>query len=917
MDSQYKIYNRILAGIVFIISLIIYLLTMAPTTSFWDCGEFIATSVIMGVPHPPGSPLFLLLGNVFSQLPFFSDIGARVNLISPIVSALAVLLLYLIIVQLVEEWRGPIKDQTDAITSFGGAFLGALTFAFTDSHWFNAVEAEVYAMSTFFTAIIVWLILKWSQNTGKPGNVRYILLIAYCVGLAIGIHLLNLLAFPFIALIIYYKKYKITPLSFVGVIVVTGLAFAIVYLGVIKGIPNLLNKTGLLFTIVILFSVFIATVYFIWSKKAFLATLFASLALILIGYSTYTTIFIRATQNPAINENAPDSIDGAISYLNREQYGDWDIFSRKATLQRAENVYWKRYTNNPSDPKPEEVRSFIWNYQVKEMYLRYFAWQFIGRGDMDWPVKNLRGKIIRFKDGINPTRYLIPLPFILGLLGMGHHFKKDWKRALGVLALFITTGLLIILYLNQYDPQPRERDYSYVGSFFAFSIWIGIGITGLMEVIQKYLKNTKSSRSISFAALIAIFILMPVNMLAKDYKEHNRNGNYVAWDYAYNMLNSCKPDGIIFTNGDNDTFPLWYLQEVMDIRKDIRVVNLSLLNTPWYIKQLRDDPPQIPIKMSDQSIQNITPILWEKKTVELMGLSGSGEKLSWELKPTYAGRYLRVQDLMIYRILVDLNWERPVYFAVTVSPKNQIGLDQYLKMEGLVYRVTSTSEGEINYDRMLQNITQTSNLDKLITTSDEYLAHLASGDGVYRYRNLDNPDVYFNSNIQRLIQNYRSSFLRLALNDVYDEDTSRQENALRVLKDMDTYFPPDVLPYNNPDLEFQIAQLYNRSGDEQEFRSRLSDIEKEKNLSLDTEYYIGKVYLDELADYPSAIRVFKKLYDQPQYSEIPEIMNGLALAYARNGEDENAISILENWLIMHPEDEDARQLMNLLKKDPS
>jgi len=917
LNSHYTKYNRILAGVVFFISFIVYLITMAPTTSFWDCGEFVATSVIMGVPHPPGSPLFLLLGNVFSQLPFFSDVGARVNLISPIVSALAVLLLYLIIVQLVEEWRKPVQNSTDAFIAFGGAFIGALTFAFTDSHWFNAVEAEVYAMSTFFTAIIVWLILKWAQNTGKPGNVRYILLIAYCVGMAIGIHLLNLLAFPFIALIIYYKKYRFAPLSFVGVVIVTGLAFAIVYLGVIKGIPNLLHKTGLSFTILTLLGVFVATGFFIRFKKPIPATLFASLALILVGYSTYTTIFIRAKQNPTINENAPDSIEGAISYLNREQYGDWDIFNRKSTLQRAENAYWKRYTNNPNNPKPAEIRSFIWNYQVKEMYLRYFAWQFIGRGDMDWPVKNLKGKLIRYKEGINPTRYLIPLPFILGLLGMGHHFKKDWRRALGILALFIATGLLIILYLNQYDPQPRERDYSYVGSFFAFSIWIGIGITGLLEVIHGFFKKTGSSRAVISATLIALFILMPVNMMAKDFREHNRSGNFVAWDYAYNMLNSCEPDAIIFTNGDNDTFPLWYLQEVMGVRKDIRVVNLSLLNTPWYIRQLRDDPPTIPIKMDDRSIKNIRPIEWEAKEATMLGPDGASDTLKWEISPTYAGQYLRAQDLMVYRIVLDVKWKRPVYFAVTVSPENQLGLDSYLQMEGLVYRVTAVENSDINYDRMLQNITQTSNMDKLIITAEDYVAHMATNDGVYRYRNLNNPEVYYNSNIQRLVQNYRSGFLRLALDDVYAADSSKKENAYRILKDMDSYFPSDVLPYNNSDLELQIARLYNSAGDEKEFRLRLAQIELAKDLSLNTEYYIGQIYLNTLEDYPSAIRVFNKLHSRPEFADIPEVMEGLVQAYSRNGQVDDALSILENWVIMHPEDLEAKEMLNYLKKEPS
>ncbi|SVB87836.1 uncharacterized protein METZ01_LOCUS240690, partial [marine metagenome] len=234
--------NKILASIAFLFSLVIYILTMAPTTSFWDCGEFIATSVIMGVPHPPGTPFYLLLGNLFSQIPTFADTGARVNLISPIFSAFAVMFLYLIIVQLIEEWRGEAKTWPDFLITYGSAMIGALTFAFTDSHWFNAVEAEVYSISTFFTGIVVWLILKWSNNSGHPGNVRYILIIAYMFGLAIGIHLLNLLALPFIALIVYFNKYEFKLGSFLATMGVTLLTFMVIYLGIIKGIPNLANS---------------------------------------------------------------------------------------------------------------------------------------------------------------------------------------------------------------------------------------------------------------------------------------------------------------------------------------------------------------------------------------------------------------------------------------------------------------------------------------------------------------------------------------------------------------------------------------------------------------------------------------------------------------------------------------------------
>ena len=913
----YRLTHRMLAGVSLLISFIVYMMTMAPTTSFWDCGEFIATSVIMGVPHPPGTPLYLLVGNFFSQLPTYSDIGARVNVISPLLSALAVMLTYLIIVQLIEEFRGSVNSRIDALITYGSGFIGALTFAVTDSHWFNAVEAEVYSASTFFTAIVIWLILRWSQNEGKPGNVRYILIIAYIFGLAIGIHLLNLLALPCIALIIYYRKYRFSILSFLVVIVLTLVTFTVIYLGVIKGLPNLADRFGLFAPVAAVIFVVAAMVYSIYNEKHISATIFTSLVLILIGFSTYTTIFIRANQRPAINENNPDTFERAVMYMNREQYGTWSVTDRAATLQRPECSYWKRWTANRANPSGEEVARFVWEYQVKEMYLRYFAWQFIGRGDLTWPVENLQGNLIKFKEGVNWFRYGLPLAFLLGLWGFVYHFRKDWKRALAVLALFLLTGLLIIIYLNQYDPQPRERDYSYVGSFFAFSLWIGIGLSGLLDSIRKFFKRSAGQGQFAVIGFLTlIFVLVPVKMLATDYHEHDRTDNFVAWDYAYNMLNSCEPNAVLFTNGDNDTFPLWYLQEVRGIRKDVRVVNLSLLNTSWYAFQLRDDPPTLPITMSDREIEKLMPIPWEAREVTAPGPTKSDPPIVWNLRPTYAGQFLRVQDLMIYRIIKDLKWKYPIYFAVTVSPENQIGLDNYLQMEGLAYKLHPKKVEEINYDRMLQLISETENPDQLIVTGEDWLAHMASGDGVYRYRNLDDPQVYYNHNIQRLIQNYRSSYLRLALENVYTQESAHQEEAYRLLREMEGHFPSESLPINNPDLEIQIAHLYQKSGDFEEFRKRIDRVTMYQDLPLETTYYLGQLYLKELNDAPRAIVTFKSLYDDPRYRKYFDIMVSLAEAYVQSGQISQARQVVESWLIEHPEDKDAKDMLQVLQEHP-
>ena len=314
--------NRLLAAVTLVISFIVYLSTMATTVSYWDCGEFIATSYILGVPHPPGSPLYLILGRIFSMLPLSTDIAYRVNLMSPITSALAVMLLYLIIVKVIAHYRGEIRSRQDAIIVFGAALVGALTFAFTDSHWFNAVEAEVYAISTFFTAIVVWLILHWSDRADEPGSERYILIIAYMFGLAIGVHILNLLTLPFIALIIYFRKMEFEWKTFFITTAITFVIFLIIHNGIIKGLPNLAGSAlGLNGVIVLVLLVVGVAIWSVLKKHQLLSLALSSTVLILVGYSSYALIFIRSGQDPAIDENNPENITAAISYLEREQYG--------------------------------------------------------------------------------------------------------------------------------------------------------------------------------------------------------------------------------------------------------------------------------------------------------------------------------------------------------------------------------------------------------------------------------------------------------------------------------------------------------------------------------------------------------------------------------------------------------------------
>lgn len=861
-----------LAGAVFIFSLILYLLTVAPTVSFWDCGEFIATSYTLGVPHPPGSPLFILIGKFFSLLPTASDPALRVNIMSPISSAFANMLVFLIIVQLARIWRNGLKTSTDKMIAYAGAFIGAMAFAGTNSHWFNSVEAEVYAMSTFATALVVWLILRWAEKADDQGNERYILLIAYVMGLAIGVHLLNLLTLPVVALIIYFRKYKFEWASFFSMVAITGAAFLVIYLGIIKGVVKIGSisyiggNIGFYLLAVLVVAVFGVTIWMVKSHKQIASLALMSVILILIGYSSYSIIYIRANQDPTINENDPSTPDRLVSYLEREQYGAHSITNRRAVYEESKQnptAYRARQDNN--------WLQFVWDYQIKYMYIRYFNWQFIGRTGNQTDL----GKFFA-------------LPFLLGLLGMVYHFQRDGKRAFTIFALFIMTGLAILVYLNQPDPQPRERDYSYVGSFMAFSIWIGIGASGLIELITDKFKGS-TQKIIAWGAIAILLLIAPVQMIAKNYHTHDRSGNYVAWDYSYNILQTVEPNGIIFTNGDNDTFPLWYLQEVEHIRTDVRIVNLSLLNTHWYIKQLRDYEPKIlPTSFTDAQINQLQPRRFKTQKIKIPApKTEQNDKgyIEFTLKPTYGNVGIRVQDLMILRILAENFGKRPVYFAITVSQDNKLNMDQFMRMDGLAMKV------------MPYKMERDHNIDPEILQTNLYEK--------YQYRNLGDPDVYFNDNIQNLLQNYRSTFLQLALYYYFDD---KKDQMLEVLDKMSEYIPEKTIPITNRDVFIQIGQMYAEAGRTGELRRRVMSYMKDSYMSLDRKIQIGSLLWTQLNDYQSADSVFSMLYDR--YPENGQVIGNLIRIYEAQHRWQDAIGVLQQWLQSHPDDQDAQQLLN-------
>lgn len=801
--------NRLIAAAIFIVAEAVYLSTMAPTLSFWDCGEVIATSRTLGIPHPPGAPLYLLFGHLFSLLPTFGDIGARINFFSTLLSSGTIMLTYLIIVRLItiardsrpEAWSLP-----DKISAYGGATVGALALAFSDSFWFNAVETSLWAASSFLTATIFWMMLSWYDEDPAPGSERWLLAVMYMIGLSIGVHLLCLLALFSLVLLYYFKKYPVTFKSFSLMALFSLGLFFFIYHGIIKELPVLLVHTSW-WGLGLLVALLVYGVWFSQQKRLMLPNLvLMSVLLLILGYTSYLLIFVRAHAGPPINENAPSTLQSFFSYVNREQYGSWPIWPRQWSPEPIHQYFYRFYSGD---------WDFFFRYQIEHMYLRYFGWQFIGRSA---PTE---GAVIDWGQ-------LWGLPLLAGLYGAVSHFRRNWKMGLVVATLFAMTGLILVVYLNQPEPQPRERDYSYVGSFFAFALWIGIGIESLWMTISKALKNAESRNRTVIAILVVLagFGAINARMVLANYRTHDQSGNYVAWDWAWNILQSCDKDAILFTNGDNDTFPLWYLQEVEGIRTDVRVVNLSLANTGWYLLQLKHDSPRgakpVELKVPDADLEAITYVPVDSVDVavpagpESHRLSDDARRsgvslpatpfdsLRWRMKPglSYQGAtWLRPQDVAVYMTVIDNYGKRPIYFALTVNLAEMIGLDQNLRLDGLVYRVVPLKSASA------QDFSDPDTLyDNLFNT--------------YRYRNTANLGVNIDETSLKLLGNYSPLFVRLALDlaaspadSVWVPDGAgawrmRQgrQLAFEVLDRYEELFPLERYPVS-PGLAASVASL--------------------------------------------------------------------------------------------------------------
>lgn len=902
-----KLINRIFAGGVFLISLLVLMLTVQPSVSFWDCGEFIAAGYYLQVPHPPGAPLFLLLGRLFSIIPFAENIAYKVNIISVLSSALSVLFLYLVAVKLIENYRGKdYKSKFEAIAVYISAAIGAFSFSFSDTFWFNGVEAEVYAFSTFLFAAITWLIMTWNEKADEPGSERYIVMIGYLIGLSTGVHLMAVLAMVPVVMIIMFKKFvndevvlkksAYVFLAHVGILLLTavlswkgaksstfpsqlqymeydssfkvmlllislpligvglfafkssiknsiylpmiigGVFLALTYPGIVKYLPKFIasiaqtsSTTGLVVFLIIVAALGLVIYLSKTKNMPTLHLIAVFFAFNLIGFTTFTLVIVRANQNPPMNENEPDTFTELVSYLGREQYGNFPTFKRRFSAEPHQQAIYKNYSSD---------LDFFWNYQMHHMMTRYLFWNYAGReswqpdaGSNIAPfngIGNALGKIINVRFGGQFKDSLLGIPLLLGLLGVYFHFRKDWKMATIFMIMFFFMGYLTAFYQNQQQPQPRERDYFYVGAFFVYSIWIAIGLYGLVQLVTEKIKSQSLQKGLVYGILALGVLGVPVKMLASNFNTHDRSKNFVPWDYSYNMLQSCEPNSILFTNGDNDTFPLWYLQDVEGIRRDVKIVNLSLINTDWYIKQMKNNDPYkvgvVKMSFSDQEAEKIANeggVLWPENGQDIVipfpkdkdklakflkeykitdSLSASTNALVFNLKPTIGGRAIRTQDLMIKDILEQNNWERPVYFAITCSEDSKIGLDQFLVMEGMAFKLTPNRVSDIK-----SYVNEAALSKNLLEENPSYSKDFKPG---FKFRGLNDPSIFWDENHTRMMQNYRNLYSRLAQ---YYIEVGQNDKALNVVSAMDK-----IMPYSSFPIEyyqaFDFADIYTKAG---------------------------------------------------------------------------------------------------------
>ncbi len=884
---NYKKINYIAGAIVFLISASVYLYTKQPTLSFWDCGEFAASAYTLSVPHPPGAPLWTLVGKIATMLPIGSNAASRINSVSAISSGLTVMFIYLVIVSVIRNWRGFPKSNWDAVMVFGSAAIGALSYAFCDSFWFNALEAEVYAFGTMLIALCVWLLMVWWEKADEKYSERYLLLVAFIVGLALGIHLLVVQVILVGGMMFYFRKYEYSRKNFLIAMLITCAAFILVYPVIVIWYPGWLGGSISLFKtknsgVVTFFAALVIPAllygtFWAYNKNRKLMELaFTSVFLIFIGYSIYTSVLVRAkVDNLPINENDPKDIPTLVSYLSREQYGEAPFWPRRYSQEPMHKRTWTNYTSD---------FDFLWRYQINHMFNRYLGWQYIGRAGYE------------MDKGIDWSKFY-GIPFLIGLFGLFYHFRKDWKLGLTFLWMFVLMGVLTALFQRQQDPQPRERDYFYEGAFFVFSLWIGLGVMGILELISNAIKNSSAMKTAGVIFLLFGFAFVPVNMARINFHYNNRHDNYVPFDYAYNLLQGLDKDAILFTNGDNDTFPLWYLQAVEGIRTDVRVVNLSLINTNWYIKEMKNESPygskKVPISYTDLQIDQLQNTQWgdyklvsvnvpaDAYPADMQKDKDTPDKLTWKMPYTWVAngnvKAIKIQDLMIYDIVKTNNWQRPVYFSATVSADNCIGLDDYLVNEGMGKKVVPYKSPEpvqfrVDKEKMSDNFMKTPSAPSK-TPQDGYF-----------FRSFSNPDIFFDQVHANIVQNYRSQYLTLAHAYFDDQDSVK---AGEVLDKMESNLPRKVIPMDYR-IEYDAATLYYKIGNRNKFDELSADVE----ISAQNEM---KRNPNDIKSYYNPYRILLDIYDA-------------------RGDKQKALDILYRIDRLSPNNPDIKAKIESLKK---
>ena len=1013
----FKKLNNLTGWLAGLIATVVYFLTLEPTVSWWDCGEYISTAYKLQVGHPPGAPLFQLLGRFFSLFAGgdVTKVAMMVNVMSALCSALTIVFLFWTITMLARKvWM---KEGEDApwVNKIGvllAGFVGAVAYIFTESFWFNAVEGEVYAMSSFFTAVTFWAILKWEQVADDPKSNRWLVFIAFLIGLSIGVHLLNLLCIPAIVYVVYFKKWKKT--SFWGFVLAGVVSVALVWfinMFLVPQVVNLAGKTELFFVnslhapfnlgTIIYFMLLIGLI--VWGlivtnrrKKVLWNAALLALTFILIGYSSFFMLVIRANTNPPINENEPKDAPAMLSYLLREQYGGsapvlygpyynapiaaWEagkpiyvkdkeagryvitddnkhgvptyskemktLFPRMWSMQRGghSEMYDSYRKNRNGVVEGETVRTrnylgemvtvskptfgqnlkFFIDYQCNWMYWRYFMWNFVGRqndiesqGELDhgqWlsGISFIDNARLGDQDNIpaclqnsgRTTYYFLPL--ILGLCGLFWLLKRDLKQSWIVFLLFFMTGLAIIIYLNQTPQQPRERDYSYAGSFYAFAIWIGFGVIALIDWVNRLTK--KQSLITAVAVGLACFLAVPCVLASNGWKEHNRSGKTSARDWAKNYLAQLPPNAVIFTRGDNDTFPLWYVQEVEGFRTDVRVVNYMLSSGYWYAHQMARkvyDSERLPLTLSAKeydngvnepipieeeeffkgkrvelkqvidfihnpkavrrtvtgSTVNYIPVRSVKLTVDKEACLRNGfvpesmadrivDEITWEIK----GGQIWKNSLLLLDFMATNNWERPVYFTSFSDMSSVLGIDKYLHMEGMAYRFIPVVAED--YLKGYGGVYREGSYDLLVNKA--------------QWGGLNRDDVVPDRESVRESAYAKSAYSRLAQSLV---NHNQPDSAIVVMDKYQEFFPNEKFPFDI--RNYQFPEMYYASGAIEKGDTFLNAIVK--NYCDKVEYYGNmepkfRAYFNE--DIQEAMSLLQhwgdvaRRYDRPEMAQM-------------------------------------------------